>query len=116
MIDSVLVCCSGYQTAYSKLMFAGKKEHDPVAQIPEAKLNLAKHLHKLSIGCPGKVTKIFCYISCISSTFVTVDSVVSCIGVSAAADDHSRITTGSRQLPADIPNRRQCHPGIISLS
>ena len=46
----------GYQTAYSKLMFAGKHEVDPVADVQDAKLNLAKMLGKLSTGQPGRVS------------------------------------------------------------
>ncbi|KAK2193331.1 hypothetical protein NP493_15g03058 [Ridgeia piscesae] len=46
---------AGYQTAYSQLMFAGKKERDPCAVIPDVKINLAKCLHKLSTGSPGMV-------------------------------------------------------------
>lgn len=49
--------CLGYQTAYSQLAFAGKKEHDPLSgEVPDAKLNLAKHLGKLAKGYPGKVS------------------------------------------------------------
>ncbi|XP_064625610.1 exportin-2-like [Lineus longissimus] len=46
----------GYQTAYSKLMFAGKKVHDPCANVSDMKGQLAKNLQKLSIGHPGKLT------------------------------------------------------------
>ena len=46
----------GYQTAYSQLAFAGKKERDPLgSDIPDPKLNLAKQLGKLATGHPGKV-------------------------------------------------------------
>lgn len=46
----------GYQTAYSQLAFAGKKEHDPLgSDVVDPKLNLAKHLAKLAIGHPGKL-------------------------------------------------------------
>lgn len=46
----------GYQTAYSQLAFAGKKDHDPLgADIPDPKLNLAKHLGKLATGHPGRL-------------------------------------------------------------
>ncbi|KAJ6665630.1 hypothetical protein lerEdw1_002000 [Lerista edwardsae] len=46
----------GYQTAFSQLAFAGKKEHDPVGQIVNnPKIHLAQSLHKLSTACPGRV-------------------------------------------------------------
>ena len=45
----------GYQTAYSQLVFAGKNDHDPLAAIPDAKINLAQSLSKLSVGQPGLV-------------------------------------------------------------
>jgi exportin-2 (importin alpha re-exporter) len=48
----------GYQTAYSQLVFAGKREYDPVATVPDAKLNLAQSLHKLSVSSPGLVSPL----------------------------------------------------------
>ena len=45
----------GYQAAFSQLAFAGKKEHDPCANIQDAKLYLAQNLQKLSLAHPGKV-------------------------------------------------------------
>ncbi|XP_076462956.1 exportin-2-like [Babylonia areolata] len=46
----------GYQTAYSQLAFAGKREHDPLgSDVADPKLNLAKHLGKLATGHPGKL-------------------------------------------------------------
>ena len=46
----------GYQTAFSQLMFAGTKEHDPFgAAVPNAKAHLAQSLHKLSSQHPGKL-------------------------------------------------------------
>lgn len=50
----------GYQTAYSQLAFAGKKERDPFSgTIPDAKIFLAQSLQKLSSTHPGKInTKI----------------------------------------------------------
>lgn len=46
----------GYQTAYSQLAFAGRKERDPFSgTIPDAKLYLAQSLQKLSSGDPGKI-------------------------------------------------------------
>uniref|UniRef100_H0W8W7 Exportin-2 n=1 Tax=Cavia porcellus TaxID=10141 RepID=H0W8W7_CAVPO len=45
-----------YQTAFSLLAFAGKKEHDPVSQmVNNPKIHLAQSLHKLSTACPGRV-------------------------------------------------------------
>ena len=46
---------SGYQTAYSQLAFAGKKENDPVAEITDVKQNLGRQLGKLAAANPGKV-------------------------------------------------------------
>lgn len=46
----------GYQTAFSQLAFAGKKEHDPVGQmVNNPRIHLAQSLHKLSTACPGRV-------------------------------------------------------------
>ena len=46
----------GYQTAFSQLAFAGKKEHDPIGDsMGNPKILLAKSLHKLSTACPGRV-------------------------------------------------------------
>lgn len=50
----------GYQTAFSQLAFAGKKEHDPVGQmVNNPKIHLAQSLHKLSTACPGRVGALF---------------------------------------------------------
>lgn len=46
----------GYQISYSQLVFAGKKERDPFnGTIPDARINLAQSLHKLSVNHPGKL-------------------------------------------------------------
>lgn len=46
----------GYQTAFSQLAFAGRREHDPVGQmVNNPKIHLAQSLHKLSTACPGRV-------------------------------------------------------------
>uniref|UniRef100_A0A8C2DYI6 Exportin-2 n=1 Tax=Cyprinus carpio TaxID=7962 RepID=A0A8C2DYI6_CYPCA len=46
----------GYQTAFSQLAFAGKKEHDPIGDaVNNPKIILAQSLHKLSTACPGRV-------------------------------------------------------------
>ena len=45
----------GYQTAYSQLIFAGKRDHDPLANIVDTKQNLALSLSKLSTGHPGMI-------------------------------------------------------------
>ncbi|KTF91104.1 hypothetical protein cypCar_00019513 [Cyprinus carpio] len=46
----------GYQTAFSQLAFAGKKEHDPIGDaVNNPKILLAQSLHKLSTACPGRV-------------------------------------------------------------
>lgn len=47
----------GYQTAFSQLAFAGKKEHDPIGEaVSNPKILLAQSLHKLSTACPGRVS------------------------------------------------------------
>ncbi len=47
----------GYQTAFSQLAFAGKKEHDPIGDaVNNPKILLAQSLHKLSTACPGRVS------------------------------------------------------------
>ena len=47
---------TGYQTAYSQLAYAGKKERDPFSDtIPDAKIFLAQSLQKLSAAHPGEV-------------------------------------------------------------
>ena len=46
---------AGYQSAYSQLVFAGKKKTDPVAAITDVRANLAQSLYKLSVGSPGVV-------------------------------------------------------------
>lgn len=47
---------AGYQTAYSQLAFAGKKEHDMLSEtVPQLKMGLAKQLEKLGASHPGKV-------------------------------------------------------------
>nr|XP_061813737.1 exportin-2-like isoform X2 [Nerophis lumbriciformis] len=46
----------GYQTAFSQLAFAGKKEHDPIGDaVGNPRILLAHSLHKLSTACPGRV-------------------------------------------------------------
>lgn len=52
----------GYQTAFSQLAFAGKKEHDPVGQmVNNPRIHLAQSLHKLSTACPGRVGDFFAW-------------------------------------------------------
>uniref|UniRef100_A0A4W5JLS3 Exportin-2 n=1 Tax=Hucho hucho TaxID=62062 RepID=A0A4W5JLS3_9TELE len=49
----------GYQTAFSQLAFAGKKEHDPIGEVvSNPKILLAQSLHKLSTACPGRVSSM----------------------------------------------------------
>ncbi|MEE6512400.1 hypothetical protein FKM82_019353 [Ascaphus truei] len=49
----------GYQTAFSQLAFAGKKDHDPIGQmVSNPKILLAQSLHKLSTACPGRVSSM----------------------------------------------------------
>ena len=46
----------GYQTAFSQLVFAGLKDHDPFGEVvPNPKAHLAQSLHKLSSEHPGKL-------------------------------------------------------------
>ena len=54
-----LISIAGYQAAFSQLVFAGKKNHDPCAGVGDAKVNLAKNLQQLSQAHPGKV-KLHC--------------------------------------------------------
>ncbi|MEE6512399.1 hypothetical protein FKM82_019353 [Ascaphus truei] len=52
----------GYQTAFSQLAFAGKKDHDPIGQmVSNPKILLAQSLHKLSTACPGRVRSWFVF-------------------------------------------------------
>ena len=47
------------QAAYSQLIFAGKRDHDPVAAVAgEPRLYLAQSLHKLSTSNPGSVAPL----------------------------------------------------------
>lgn len=45
----------GYQTAYSQLIFAGKNQHDPLANVADPKTFLAQSLSKVSVGHPGMI-------------------------------------------------------------
>ena len=45
----------GYQNSYSKLIFASKKDYDPLQTIQDHKTNLAQSLSKLSVGNPGTI-------------------------------------------------------------
>merc|ERR1719167_2026050 len=45
----------GYQTAYSQLVFAGKREDDPVKGVEDPAIFLAQSLSRLSQGYPGKL-------------------------------------------------------------
>ena len=50
----------GYQTAYSQLAFAGKKDSDFLSEtVPQLKMGLAKGLEKMSAAHPGKVNFLF---------------------------------------------------------
>jgi exportin-2 (importin alpha re-exporter) len=49
---------AGYQSAYSQLVFAGKRKADPVAAVTDVRANLAQSLHKLSVGHPGVVSQL----------------------------------------------------------
>lgn len=49
----------GYQTAYSQLAFAGKKEHEMLSEsVPQLKMSLAKNLEKLGAANPGKLSPL----------------------------------------------------------
>lgn len=46
----------GYQTAFSQLIFAGIRDHDPFSKLfPNPKAHLAQSLHKLSSQHPGRL-------------------------------------------------------------
>lgn len=46
----------GYQTAFSQLLFAGIRDHDPFSKLfPNPKTHLAQSLHRLSSEYPGKL-------------------------------------------------------------
>ncbi|XP_059097421.1 exportin-2-like [Tigriopus californicus] len=45
----------GYQTAYSQLVFVGKRNHDPLAGVADPRVNLAQSLHKMSVARPGMI-------------------------------------------------------------
>ena len=46
----------GYQTAFSQLVFAGIRDHDPFGEVvPNPKTHLAQSLHRLSSQHPGKL-------------------------------------------------------------
>ena len=51
---------AGYQSAYSQLVFAGKKKVEPglLGAVPDVRVNLAQSLHKLSVGSPGVVSPL----------------------------------------------------------
>lgn len=51
---------AGYQSAYSQLVFAGKKKAEPLllGAVTDVKANLAQSLHKLSVGSPGVVSPL----------------------------------------------------------
>jgi len=50
-----IVDTPGYQSAFSQLVFVGKKERDPVAEVQDARAYLAQSLHRLSVQHPGSV-------------------------------------------------------------
>ncbi|XP_002130634.2 exportin-2 [Ciona intestinalis] len=52
----------GYQTAYSQLAFAGKREHDPVS-VENPKFYLAQQLSRLSKHVPGKIPGMLGYMN-----------------------------------------------------
>ena len=54
----------GYQTAFSQLVYAGTKEHDPFESVvPNTKAYLAQCLHKLSAQHPGQVPRLIAGLS-----------------------------------------------------
>ena len=56
MVKGSDITILGYQTAYSQLAFAGKKESDFLTEtVPQLKMGLAKGLEKMSASHPGKV-------------------------------------------------------------
>ena len=47
-----------YQTAYSQLVFAGKRKFDPIANVADPRQCLAKALGKLAVGNPGMIAPL----------------------------------------------------------
>jgi exportin-2 (importin alpha re-exporter) len=48
-----------FQAAYSQLVFAGKRDHDPVSAITnDPRVYLAQSLHKMSASNPGMVSPL----------------------------------------------------------
>lgn len=71
----------GYQTAFSQLAFAGKKEHDPIGDaVGNPKIHLAQSLHKLSTACPGRVGshQRTMFTTCYHCLWSTVNSLFDC--------------------------------------
>ena len=64
-----LLCLAGYQTAFSQLAYASKKDSDPFHDIIDAKEYLAKQLYRLSVSHPGKVSH--CFKAIVDSTHLT---------------------------------------------
>lgn len=80
----------GYQTAFSQLAFAGKKEHDPVGQmVTNPKIHLAQSLHKLSTACPGRVS-IFIIKGCIIRTPLWEGKRIIVVLVPVIIDQHNQ--------------------------
>lgn len=48
-----IVDTPGYQSAFAQLVFVGKKERDPVAEIADPRIYLVQSLHRLSTQNPG---------------------------------------------------------------
>lgn len=50
-----IVDTPGYQSAFSQLVFVGKKERDPVAEVADPRAYLVQALHRLSTQNPNRV-------------------------------------------------------------
>ncbi|GAB6029149.1 Exportin-2 [Chamberlinius hualienensis] len=60
----------GYQTAYSQLNSARKKDLDPCVQISNLRVHLAQSLSKVSVANPGRIQTIYANLAPNSLTFL----------------------------------------------
>lgn len=61
---------SGYQASYSQLIFANKKQLDPMEDIAESRIYLAQSLGKLSARYPGKLSTLVSSVSADAVNFL----------------------------------------------
>jgi len=60
----------GYQTAYSQLLYANRKEVDPCAQVTDLRLNLIQSIYQLSMANPGKLQEYISKMSPIPQSYL----------------------------------------------